>query len=377
MKTPVIIPALADLRQDIAGVVPVELIRAWVESDRTQATHSRLLTRYARKGTVVKTDSSGLSKLTAARPLIEVLKLVNEPKELIAAHGLAIGGEAIGTWIADDTEMFYPDHIPTDTVIDAMAAVQRANAKNLVQVGMAVQRGEFFHIGNGLFGEHADIVEHVAEEETGGGEIWLAHPKQRIDHVALNPKTQPLAEFQYPAPFSREFLQELRAYTPERAADITAKYAHDLCVILVRVFHPHQELLLNHISSYTSANSDIIKTAEQYRVSKIKSNGALAIFTAKTVDEGAHFAQAMREALRYDAWTCNVAVTKGPVFLFPLEHGAIEIAGGPVNVASKLAEDTEERDAIFLEDSAASEFPHQGERFELMRSGVQLSGVRL
>lgn len=160
-RTP-ILPALADLDHGTEGPLPLGLLRSWAESDRTPATHSRLVAPYLRRGTAVVSDSSGLSRLTEALPPADVLKHVSEANEIVAAHGLAVGGEAIGTWTADDTVMFYPEFVEETRVIDAMISAQIANRANLVQFGMAVHRGEYCHIGGALYGEDADRVEHAA-----------------------------------------------------------------------------------------------------------------------------------------------------------------------------------------------------------------------
>ena len=73
--------SIADLSQDIAGSVPLELIREWRDSDRSEAAHERILEPHKCAGTIVCSDAAGLSRLGAGRPLIEVMKLISEPKE--------------------------------------------------------------------------------------------------------------------------------------------------------------------------------------------------------------------------------------------------------------------------------------------------------
>jgi class 3 adenylate cyclase len=374
MKHPFLIPALADLREDIAGPIPVDLIKAWIESDRTPEAHAKLLAPFTRHGTVVKTDSAGLSKLSRARPLLEVLKLVNEPKEIIAAHGLAVGGEAIGVWIADDTQMFYDDAIPTERVVDAMVSAQIANTNNHVQVGMAIHRGEFFHIGGGLYGEDADLVEELGENKTEGGEILIVEPRESLDYTGREATVKPLRDFEYPAPFSKKFLAMLRSYDAGENESFADEYAKEASIVLVRVFHESQALLLDQLVAHVAASSKLSGLLSDHNVTKVKCNGALGIFHCDTDAQAQDFALAARETLRDAGFEANVGVTRGTVFLFPLENGGKEIAGSPVNLASKLAEDTEERNVVFIHDSCALHPTHQVEPFTITPSGVELKG---
>ena len=68
-----IFPSLADLKQDIAGAIPVNLIQNWEESDKDEPEHSELLEPYRTYGTVVSSDSAGLSKMSKELPLLEVM----------------------------------------------------------------------------------------------------------------------------------------------------------------------------------------------------------------------------------------------------------------------------------------------------------------
>src|SRR5262249_19652074 len=108
MAKPKIIPALADLTQDIAGPVPVQLLQDWASGEQDLAAAESLLDPFRIDGTVVASDTAGLSKLTQAIDLVEVISLISRPKEIVHALGVEIGGRAIGIWIADNTEMYYP-----------------------------------------------------------------------------------------------------------------------------------------------------------------------------------------------------------------------------------------------------------------------------
>src|SRR5437016_2802156 len=132
-----IAPALADLRQDIAGTISLDLIREWTDSTQDDAAQSRILAPYLREGTLVSTDACGLSKLCRERSLLEVLRLVSRPKEIIHSHGTAAGGEAVGIWAADNSEMFYHRGIPIKNVMKHLIAAQREIAGLEVHIGAA------------------------------------------------------------------------------------------------------------------------------------------------------------------------------------------------------------------------------------------------
>ena len=114
------IPALADVAKDISGPLPVGLLDDWAAStDRSHDAARLLLTPYRREGTVVSSDTAGLTKMTQERELLDVLWLVSEPMQLLYAAGTAVGGHAVGVWEADNTEMLYPRDLPVDTIADA------------------------------------------------------------------------------------------------------------------------------------------------------------------------------------------------------------------------------------------------------------------
>src|SRR5262245_52630875 len=106
MANPKIIPALADLTQDIAGPVPLTLLQDWAGGRQDLAAAQSLLDPFRIEGTVVASDTSGLSKMSEEMDLVEVISLISRPKEIIHALGLAVGGRAIGMWVADNTEMY-------------------------------------------------------------------------------------------------------------------------------------------------------------------------------------------------------------------------------------------------------------------------------
>lgn len=393
-----IIPALADLSQDIAGNVPLDLIQTWLTSARDEDAHERILAPYVRVGTISCTDSAGLSKLSSQRPLVEVMKFVSEPKEVIYAHGRAIGGRGIGTWVADNTQMFYDASIPVDAVVRQMIAAQRAMRNFTVKVGFGIHQGSAYEIGGGLYGAEADDIEQFAEDETRGGEIGVSKKvrdalnaqfitkEERLGKILLDvdagdvvPQTS--NEWQYPVPFPRTFHESLRALDvskPELVEALHRAHAKETTIILVRLFHAPQPLLLDTFAAKITANACLFRAANKFEARIIKSDGSLAILAATDPREAVRCAHTLHDELRSNGYIVNIGLCKGEVLLFDLDDGGSDLAGGPVNVASKLVEDTKDRNILVFEESVQHEAnEHRAtEPFTITKSGVEIKGVR-
>lgn len=397
MITTAISPILADLSQDIAGAIPLELILLWNTSDKTDEKHLELLRPYVRNGTVVSSDSAGLSKLSAKLDLLDVMQLVSQPKEVIHAYGKAIGGRGIGTWVADNTQMFYDEKISTQDVIEAMICAQKEIQQLTVQVGMGVHRGKFWEIGGGLYGEESDNLEELAENYTAGGEIavtkqakqyiareylqyFRAHEEYPdayvLDYSSQSPGAKKSSDGAYPYPFDDEFYHFLSSY--DRLAKAKRQlhipqFLQKKTVVLIRVFHQQQHQLLEQLTSYIVANAYLNQTLSSFpEITKIKSNGNLAIFVCDESDVALTFAQTAFEKLKSNDFIVNVGVTAGDVLLFPMKEG-YEIAGGPVNIASKLAEDSRARNKILVEQSVKVNDAY-AEPFSFTISSVEITG---
>jgi hypothetical protein len=173
-------PSLADVTQDIAGAIPLDIVNNWTNSQKNEELHRQILNTYLIEGTVVSSDSSGLSKLSKELPLLEVMKIVSHPKDLVYKYGSAIGGKAIGIWAADNTEMFYNKNISPKEIFSAMQKVQEELLSFTIKIGMAIHYGKFYSLGGGLFGEDADLVEDLAENKSEGGEIILTDSFKKL-----------------------------------------------------------------------------------------------------------------------------------------------------------------------------------------------------
>src|SRR4051812_33427378 len=97
-------PSLFDVAQDIVGKLPVKLVERWLVSGQGHDDAVGLLEPFKVTGYTVSSDSAGLSRLTKSRPLLEILALINQPKEIVHGYGTAIGGKGVGVWAADNTQ---------------------------------------------------------------------------------------------------------------------------------------------------------------------------------------------------------------------------------------------------------------------------------
>jgi class 3 adenylate cyclase len=393
--------SLADLRQDIAGVVPADLILSWNGTARTAAQQAQLLAPYRIRGTIVSTDSAGLSKLTQRYTLAQVMKLVSEPKELIHSYGTAIGGQAIGIWAADNSQMFFPEKIDPSRVLAQMLAAQAKVKPLQVQVGMGLHSCECYSVGGGLFGEGAEFIEAIAEDQTSGGEIVFtkeiferlagsvraaARPREDLrQHGELWSLTSFSGAVEameggnpdYPTPFDAAFFQRMRAASVEALGqEEFPEYRKTQTVAFVKVKHRPHGLLMDSFTDMSLSNLAVRRIAASHGADVVKSNGSLAIVLFTEGKAAVSFARDVIEENHRLGFQAHVGLTHGEVYLFPLANGEREIAGNPVNIASKLSEDSG-LEGVLVEDSVQlGALAQQGEPFRLTLSKVELSGRR-
>ena len=414
MALPRTIPALADLTQDIAGPVPVQLLRDWATGQQDLAAAEILLESFRIKGAVVSSDTSGLSRMMKTVDLLEVLSMISRPKEIIYSLGREIGGRAIGAWVADNTEMFYAETLALETIVEALAEVQARIQERLpVQIGMCLHAGSFYEIGGGLYGADADTVEYLAEHCAEPGEILLTGAVARRlnaagpgDCMTLQPVSfedipeQAYAvawnrrapwlqekETEYPHAFPAEFYELLCQFrgSEELRRRIYDQWLRECTVVfLARQRGPGEA----GAGSLDSMLDDLVINALMDTLIRepmgagdhiAASAGGLAILTFDTPQDGIVFARDIRAKLAENGLPVQVAIDAGPVLVFRNSRGPSGIAGDPVNTASKLAEDLGVSGSISVTERAFSEMSGIpiADRFELTISGVPLRGVFL
>ncbi len=397
-------PGFFDLPSGAGETLPLDVITQWTTSPQTPEAARALLGPRTITGTVVSSDSAGLTKLTRERPLVEILAMVNHPKELIHAHGKAVGGRSIGVWAADNTQMFYDAGISGDRVVSMLlTALDRVAKECQVGIGMAAHLGEFFELGGGVYGPDADRVEAVAEEHTEGGELVITDDVVRrlpdghrftlrprtdladrfggIYRVTAGPRLEGLeaTDINYPAPYSSDFTLGLSTYTRTRRDSVVPKPAYqDLAVVLIEREREEPDIpevaVLNDLA-LTAAMKRIGGTLlEELHGAEIKNFGLLSIYTFPECGAAVEFARAFRKTLADQGIQCRIGIDVGPVLVFELGPGSRDIAGSAVNIASKLAQDVGEMGRIQISEAAAK---RAGQKRERPTMTFQVSGVEL
>jgi hypothetical protein len=415
MPFPRAIPALADVTQDLAGPVPLGLLQDWGSGKADLASAEALLRPFQLAGTVVASDSSGLTRLTRELDLIDVLRLVSRPKEILHAVGTAVGGRAVGRWVADNTQMYYPAAVPLSVVLDAMSEAQcRIAGGTRVRVGLCVHPGLFYEIGGTLYGHDATLVEGLAEHHAGPGEILLTR-----EAVAGLPDAAPYAlrarddlpayhatgvfalgearrlpdlaaaDPRYPHPFTDEFFESLLALDVQPdpvpvKERLYARYQRERAVALVArerapdAGNDDLTALLDDLVTNTCLDAIVRETAGRGGPI-VTSGGGLALLAYDTAGEALEFARAARARAADNGIPVRIGIDHGPVLLFETPDGSRSVAGDPINIASKIAEDAGLAGRISLTTRAAAQLAAvpAGEPFRVTVSSVMLTGISL
>lgn len=374
--------ALFDVTQDIIGSLPLRLIKQWLESEQTQEVALQLLESYKVKGYSVSSDSAGLTKLTKQKGLLEILAIINQPKEIVYSFGSAIGGKGVGIWAADNTQMFYPASVRPETLLSALLTIQREISKRCqIKIGLGAHLGEFYDINGGLYGLQADLIEEIAENETEGGEIVISQSiydllpsdhnftivqkteaPTKIGHIFRVVDGPSLSDVQpgdtkYPIPYSETFYADLVDYEnrltdTEFGKQLTDKYLDNKVVVLIE--RETTEAEVHDVGMFTNLSvsarlKDVgLRLLEQSNGVEIKVVGSLGIYVFDEATAALSFAQAFRQELAAQGVASRIGIDAGSVLVFDLSFGSKDIAGNPVNVASKMAQDKGQFGKLYL-----------------------------
>jgi class 3 adenylate cyclase len=396
----IIAPSLADLADGSAGPIPIRTVVQWAASDKSETMHRHLLAPYVVRGTIVHSDSVGLSKLTRERSLSEVLHLIDEPKQVICSYGVALGGRPLGIWAADNSEMFYGDDIEPQAVVEHMVCAQREIRALELQVGLGIHTGEFISFGDTMFGDDADLCDELTELYTGTGEIPLTerttfrldasfqarlrpHGYPRIPSYSLNYDEIDLYrekdwEAVYPIPYTADFHHYIRTeYLAECTHPTYRKYTTTKTVITAVTDLPARTFLLDRLTDLALSNAAMKAAAQDDTIEIIKAAGALGIFVTDDPRTAVRFALELREAMTSNGYQLAIGISQGEVLIFPLDDGGKEIAGGPVNISSKLAHDLGTPGALLIDSTIEpGEIGVSESRlFDLAVSQVTISGI--
>jgi class 3 adenylate cyclase len=409
MALPKVIPALADLTQDLAGPVPVELLYAWASGEQTPARAAELLEPFRLEGIVVASDTSGLSRLTKERDLLDVLAMISEPKQILHAIGVEIGGRPIGTWVADNTQTFYPPTVGASTIVAAMSeAEQRITCELSIGVGMCVHRGAFYELGGGFYGNDAHIVEAIAEHHAGPGQIlatqgvkdacgracsFAPHLEMAgLDDVPLyllsaaDPVPALAAkDRRYPHPYPQDFFNLLGGLKRADPNDPVRKRIYDtylrrMVVVFVARSRDGSEdygpaALLDELVENVLVDA-IVLGLENARNHIAGVGGGIAILTFDAASAALDAAHELRARFAANSLAVKIGLASGPVLLFSNPRGPSGIAGSPINIASKISEDAGIAGQIHVAADVAAQLDGlpKTNPFEVAVGGVTLHG---
>jgi class 3 adenylate cyclase len=269
--------------------------------------------------------------------------------------------------------MFYPGAIDAATMVSTLLSMQDAIAETCqVRIGLGAHFGEFYYIGGGLYGFEADAIEAITENDTEGGEIVISQAiydrlpaghgfkvEKRGDldtnigtiyRVVDGPRvngSQPHDQ-RYPIPYSEEFYADLvafehRLHDENFARQLVDKYLRHKVVVLIdreSVDAEMHEITVFNQLSLSALMKDIgLRLLPGAAAAEIKVVGTLGIYVFDDASAAVGFARTFRaELANYDI-PCRIGIDAGPVLIFDLPAGGKDIAGNPVNVASKMAQD--------------------------------------
>jgi class 3 adenylate cyclase len=377
-------PGLFDIPQDITGGLPLQVIGQWVDSRQDQSTAQSLLEPHKVTGYNVSSDTAGLTRLTEELGLMEILAIINQPKEIVYRTGAAIGGQALGIWAADNTQMFYPSSVAAATLLSALLTMQEeVNRDCRVKIGLGAHYDEFYALSGGLYGAAADAIEELTENETEGGEVVITQGLRAmlppdhgftlvrrggappplgdvyrvVDGPRLPSEEAPFPVGRYPIPYSESFYEALVSYQG-RLNDVafgqrlTEEYVRNKVVALVEreslAAETNEVALCNNLSFSALLKDMGLRLLEGTGGKEIKVAGPLGIYLFEDAPEALTFAQEFRRALAREGLDCRIGIDAGPVLVFELAGGGSDIAGAPVNMASKMAQDKGRMGKLYL-----------------------------
>jgi hypothetical protein len=269
-------------------------------------------------------------------------------------------------------------------ILHELSAFQTLNSQNVVQVGLAVHKGEFYKIGGGLYGKQAQLVESLAEDHAGPAEIILtkkvvsSEPHTRSNAYKFKyskvVSDMPDQLLDYPHSFSPEFYSLLKSWHPQNTQltkEIYNRFSATYTVIFVKITPPSRQSLLHQLSRSVITSGLVSSNISDATL--VKAGGFIGILLAKSTNEALELCQNLRTVFGSYGLEITAAVTSGEVFVFTMPNGQKDLAGQPVNIASKLAEDSPFHGKILFDSSTRFE-PNNSNSYTLNISHVNLTG---
>jgi class 3 adenylate cyclase len=166
------------------------------------------------------------------------------------------------------------------------------------------------------------------------------------------------SDFRYPFPFTDAFYTGLGKFQRTRRTSIVPRpaYRESTVVVIDREREDRDEpdvAALNNLALAAAVRrlggDLVLDLAGQ----EIKTTGQVSIYLFDDAGHALAFARKLRAELASQRVALRIGIDTGRVLLFELAPETFDIAGSPVNVASKLAQDAGRFGAIHLTRSAA------------------------
>ncbi len=364
-------PSFLDTHASHDIFLPKGTLQKWLASDRTDTTAEQLLEPYKVYGTVLISDASGLSKLSSKYDLVDLLGMIHQPKKILYEHALDIGGVAVGKWVADNTMLYFPETVDTKRIHDFLFSVQTLLSQQQVQTSMGVYTGEMYMIDNTVFGPEIEAFDHIAENDVPAGKVWCTEEtlhylnistatNAEIDGYYVLPTEERVIPTMpentlptYPHGFTTEFYTMLDAYSvapsQQQKEVMWNTYGQEKTVVFIQHKNSvHSSSLAGYLDriliSILWRNS--IHALDIHALDLVKVEGTIAIFVMDSSDIQSSVLL-LKERLAQVGFSISGGVDRGMVLLFK-DHSISDIAGEPVNIASKLAEDIGEESTCYL-----------------------------
>jgi class 3 adenylate cyclase len=276
-----------------------------------------------------------------------------------------------------------------------------------IRIGLGAHYGEFYALSGGLYGFEADAIEEVAENDTEGGEIVISQaiydrlPPQhgfkvepradlnspigtmyRVLDGARLADLRPL-DRRYPIPYSESFYADLVAYESrlddhDFAQRLAEKYLQKKVVVLIDRENTQAEArevsVFSRLSSSALMKDIGLRLLPAGGAAEIKVVGSLGIYVFDDAPAAVGFARTFRVELAQHDIACRIGIDVGAVLIFDLPVGGKDIAGNPVNVASKMAQDKGVFGKVYLSAEVKDRVDASGYRnVSYVVSGVEMS----
>ena len=124
--------------------------------------------------------------------------------------------------------------------------------------------------------------------------------------------------------------------------------------MVVLIESKQEAIAIHEISMFTQLSfsalmKDIgLRLLEQQSGTEVKVISSLGIYVFDQPAIALEFAQTFRDELSRQKISCRIGIAHGEVLIFDLAVGTKDIAGAPVNLASKMAQDQGEFGKIYV-----------------------------